>query len=170
MAKVLILNGSPHLEGYLSSMIETLNAALEKNNIQSIQYNLAFMNIHDSIGEDFPIHDDMEGVLESLDECDYIMLASPLYCYSFSGYLKCALDRLAHLPNIENKKLICLISMGSEDETSIEPLKAQCVLLAKYLKWELTDFLYIKGCKKPTNIALHTAELERVYQAGLKIK
>ncbi len=168
MANVLILNGSPHLEGYVSSMIETFKAALEKNDVRYIQYNLAYMNIHDSIGEDYPIHDDMEKISASLDECDYVVFASPLYYFSFSGYLKCAIDRL--ISNNMNKNLICLISMESDDQSILDPLKEQSKLIASSLNWNLLSFLYIKGCKKPTKLDEHVAELERVYQLGLKIK
>lgn len=168
MANVLILNGSPHLEGYVSSMIETFKAALEKNDVHYIQYNLAYMNIHDSIGEDYPIHDDMEKINASLDECDYVVFASPLYYFSFSGYLKCAIDRL--ISNNPNKNLICLVSMESDDQNILDPLKEQSKLIASSLNWNLLSFLYIKGCKKPTKLDLHVAELERVYQLGLKIK
>lgn len=170
MAKVLILNGSPHLEGHVSLMLETFKSALEKNDVKFVQYNLAFMNIHDSIGETYPLHDDMEDVLSSLNECDYVVFASPLYYFSFSGYLKCALDRITYSPSTENKKLICLVSMGGVDEDTLEPLKKQCELISNHLKWELLSFLYIKDCKKPLNQSKHIAELERVYQLGLKIK
>lgn len=150
-------------------MIETFKAALTKNNVQCIQYNLAFMNIHDSIGEDYPIHDDMEKINTSLDECDYVVFASPLYYFSFSGYLKCAIDRLSPSNNT-SKNLACLISMESDDENILTPLKEQSKLIASCLSWNLLSFLYIKDCKKPTKLDEHVAELERVYQLGLKIK
>ncbi len=170
MAKILILNGSPHLEGYVSAMIETFKSGLAKNKNEVVQYNLAFMNIHDSIGENYPIHDDMEQISKSLEETDYVIFASPLYYFSYSGYLKCTIDRFQNLTNIDNKKLLCFISMGSSDETIIQPLREQSQLIADHLKWKLVEFLYLKGCKKPTNIQEHVSELERFYQAGLKIK
>lgn len=170
MAKILILNGSPHLEGYVSSMIETFKSGVNKNDNEIIQYNLAFMNIHDSIGENYPIHDDMEKISNSLFETDYVIFASPLYYFSFSAYLKCVIDRFQTLENMGGKKLLCFISMGSNDETIISPLREQTKLIANHLKWDLKEFLYIKGCKKPTNIEEHIGELERFYQVGLKIK
>ena len=85
MAKILILNGSPHLKGNTSAMVDSFLAGAKKAQNEVVVYNVAFMNIHDSIGfQDELIHDDMNQIEKSLLSSDYVVLASPLYFFSFS--------------------------------------------------------------------------------------
>ena len=171
MSNILILNGSPRLNGNTMAMIESFKKGIQKNCNHFSAYNLAFMNVHDSVVNDNEmIKDDMEGIYKSLRESQYVVFASPLYFYSFSGYLKNAIDRLSNVKEIEDKKLIVFVSMGSSDVSSLEPLKEQCRLIAKHLKWELISFLYLPECIKPSDYQKHIAELEKPFQLGLSIE
>lgn len=170
MAKVLIINSSPHLTGNTVAMIDSFKHGLEKNNISFTQYNIAFMNIHDSIGTNSEeIDDDMQRIYPALRESEYVLFASPLYFYSFSGYLKNFIDRLSKVQSIEKKKLIVFIPMASDNKDVIKPLYEQTKLICNHLSWELLDFVYLPSCVNQKDYLNHLSELEKAFQIGLKI-
>ncbi len=170
MANILILNGSPRLRGNTYSLIESFKRGAEKGNNKIFQFNLAFMNIHDSIGNgDQLIDDDMKEIFAKLDECEYVIFASPLYFSSFSGYLKNAIDRL-HSYEKEGKKLLVFISMASSEKSSLNPLLEQSKLISKYLKWSFEELVYLPSCLGKNDHNEHLAELEKPFQIGLSIK
>ncbi len=169
MSTILILNGSPRLNGNTYSLIETFKRGVSKNNNEIIQYNLAFMNVHDSIGNhDDLIEDDMKQILSSLDKADYVVFASPLYFFSFSGYLKNVIDRLSSYKG--KKKLILLVAMASSDPNILEPLIQQTKLICSHLEWEFGGMAYLPSCKEINDHKNHLGELEKAFQMGLKIE
>lgn len=171
MANVLILNGSPTLDGNVVAMLDSFKRGLEKNNNKIIQYNIAYMNVHDSIGVGSEtINDDMNQIVLSLKEAEYVVFASPLYFYSFSGYLKNVIDRLAGIEDIENKKLIVLVAMASDNQMSLKPLQEQSKLIADHLAWQLIDFQFLSACEGSKDYLAHLNELEKQFQLGLSIK
>ena len=170
MAKILILNGSPHLKGNTSAMVDSFLAGAKKAQNEVVVYNVAFMNIHDSIGfQDELIHDDMNQIEKSLLSSDYVVLASPLYFFSFSGYLKNVIDRFASFKNIENKKLLLFVSMASDNPESLRPIQEQTRLIADHLKWSFEGFSFLPSCKKEDDYTTHFGELEQPFQMGLSI-
>ncbi|GEM_PF-6778756 len=170
MAKILVLNGSPHLKSNTSAMVDSFLAGAKKASNEVIVYNVAFMNVHDSIGEESGlIHDDMAQIEKSLLSSDYVVLASPLYFFSFSGYLKNVIDRFASIKDIGNKKLFVFISMGSDNKESLKPVEEQSKLIASHLKWSFEGFSYLSSCKNEEDYKNHFGELEKPFQMGLSI-
>ena len=171
MAKIIVLNGSPHLKGNTSAMVDSFLAGAKKAGNETYIYNVAFMNIHDSIGsQDTLIHDDMSQIEKDLLSADYVVLASPLYFFSFSGYLKNVIDRLASLKNISNKKLLVFVSMASDNEESLKPIREQSELIANHLNWTFEGFSYLPSCQKEDDYKKHFGELEKPFQMGLAIR
>lgn len=168
MPNILILNGSPRLGGNTYSMIESFKSGAEKNN-KIVQYNLAFMNIHDSVGyHDELIEDDMKQILSSLDESDYVVFATPLYFFSYSGYLKNVIDRLSSYKG--KKKLLLFVSMASCDSKSLDVILEETKRICTYLEWDFEGFAYLPSCKELNDYKNHSSELEKPYQLGLSIK
>lgn len=182
MAKVLILNGSPRLRGNTNALIESFKKGLAKGDNEIVTFNVAFMKIHDSIdnggypeeyqGKACLIQDDMLQIEPHLEEADVVVFASPLYFYSFSGYLKNVIDRLdtSFLPgSLSGKKLIVMLAFSGEDLSSLEPVKEQSRLIVEHLGWDLFSFLSLPGVKKAKDYEQHLNQLETAYQLGLKI-
>lgn len=170
MAKILVLNGSPHLKGNTTAMVDSFLAGARKAGNETTIYNVAFMNIHDSIGQhDDLIHDDMSQIAKSLISSDYVILASPLYFFSFTGYLKNVIDRFASLKDVANKKLLVFVSMGSDNSESLRPIQEQSKLIADHLGWSFEGFSYLPSCKKEDDYKNHFDELEKPFQMGLAI-
>ena len=101
--KIVILNGSPRLNGNTAELIKAFTAGAEENGHTVIRFDLDRMNIHGCKGclcggknPDSPCvqKDDMEKVYPEYKSCDLLVLASPMYYWGISGQLKCAIDRL----------------------------------------------------------------------------
>ncbi len=168
MSNILILNGSPRLNGNTYSLIESFKSGAEKNN-KIVQYNLAFMNIHDSVGyHDELIEDDMKEILSSLDKADYVVFATPLYFFSYSGYLKNVIDRLSSYKG--KKKLLLFISMASSDPKNLEVILEETKYICSYLEWDFKEYCFLPSCKELNDYKSHSSELEKPYQLGLSIK
>lgn len=100
---ILILNGSPRVKGNTAALIRSFTEGAEDAGHQVTCFELQKMNIHTCLGcgrggKD-PVSpcvqkDDMEKIYAAYREADVICLASPLYFWTISGQLKCAIDRL----------------------------------------------------------------------------
>lgn len=104
MAKnILILNGSPRMKGNTAGLIEAFTRGAQSAGNAVNRFDLQKMDIHPCLGcykggenPESPCvqKDDMDRVYPLYREADVIVLASPLYFWTISGQLKCAIDRL----------------------------------------------------------------------------
>lgn len=101
--KIIILNGSPRSNGNTAALTAAFRRGAEEAGHQVQEFFLPKMKINGCLGcwcggKD-PEHpctqrDDMEKIYPSYKEADIVVLASPLYYWSISGFLKNAFDRL----------------------------------------------------------------------------
>lgn len=97
MKKAVILNASPRRDGNTDQLV---NIFLSECDCESIIYNMYDENIEpciacdtcSSTGECFM--NENKHILDELFSCDYVIFASPIYCYSFPAPMKAFLDRL----------------------------------------------------------------------------
>ena len=143
--KILILNGSPRLHGNTASLCDALIKGAEASGHTVTRFNLQKMKINGCLGcfkggKD-PLHpcvqkDDMGEIYPSYVEADIVVLASPLYYWTFSGQLKIVMDRLFAVaecdPNYHNPKKECVLLMAAEDVSKEN--------------WEALSFYYEKYC------------------------
>lgn len=110
MKKILILNGSPRLNGNTFSLIEEFTKGAKLNGNDVIRFDLDRMDIHCCKGclkggknPDSPCSqkDDMLKIYPYYKETDILVLASPMYYWSFSAQLKIAIDRLFAVTEID---------------------------------------------------------------------
>lgn len=110
MKKILILNGSPRLNGNTFSLIEELTKGAKLNGNDVVRFDLDRMNIHCCKGclkggknPDSPCSqkDDMLKIYPYYKEADILVLASPMYYWAFSAQLKIAIDRLFAVTEID---------------------------------------------------------------------
>ncbi len=135
MAKnILILNGSPRLNGNTSALTSEFKRGAEEAGNKVKEFHLSKMKINGCLGcwmggKD-PEHpcaqcDDMEQIYPVYKEADVVVLASPLYYWQVSGFLKNAFDRLFAIaecnPNYRNPVKESVLIMAAEgagfDET-----------------------------------------------------
>ena len=92
--------------------------------------------------------DEIKDVLKKIDECDVLVIGSPVYWYTVSGMLKTFIDRLYMLPEAETLrgKKLYLFAQGSapnqDTVKSIEFLSNRLsYLMGMELKGVVTDSL-----------------------------
>lgn len=181
MKKILILNGSPRLNGNTHELISSFEkGALESNN-EVITFDVARMNIHGCLGccrggKDISSpcvqKDDMEKIYPYYRNADIVVLASPMYYWSISGQLKCVFDRLFAVaecdPNYANpiKEAILLMASEGDDEDNFKPVKDYYHALLKHLNWTDKGIVYAGGNMAVGAILKRPEQLEEAYKLG----
>ncbi len=100
--RILILNGSPRLNGNTKQMIGAFCEGLETAGHAYDVIDACRMNIrgclaceycHGKGGGKCIQNDDMQTVYPLLAEADMLVIASPIYYHGLSGQMKCVIDR-----------------------------------------------------------------------------
>lgn len=100
--KILVLNGSPRLNGNTRQMVTAFaeGASSVGNEVtvidvcrKNIKGCMACEYCHTKGRGDCIQQDDMHEIYRPLKEADMLVIASPIYYHGISGQLKCAIDR-----------------------------------------------------------------------------
>ncbi len=137
--KILFMNSSPNREGNTYRIGEELLKDKEHDVLQMADYRIS------QYGQVFD-DDEIKDVLKKIDECDVLVIGSPVYWYTVSGMLKTFIDRLYMLPEAEalRGKKLYLFAQGSapnqDTVKSIEFLSNRLsYLMGMELKGVVTD-------------------------------
>ena len=114
--KIVILNGSPRKNGNTASLTAAFKRGAEEAGHTVTEFFPGKDAAHPCVQRD-----DMEKIYPLYKEADVVVLASPLYYWFISGFLKNTFDRLFAIAeadsNYENpKKLTALIMAAEGDE------------------------------------------------------
>ena len=158
--KICILNGSPRANGNTKELIKHFTQGAEEAGCEVTCFDLQTMNIHGCLGccqggkdAKHPCvqRDDMASIYPTYMAADVIVLASPMYYWGFSGQLKCAIDRLfavAELdPGYANPIKDCVLLMAAEGDTedNFAPVKSSYEGLVSHLGWHNLGVVYAGG-------------------------
>lgn len=181
--KIVILNGSPRLNGNTAALIrEFVKGAEEEGNIV-VRFDLDRMAIHGCKGclaggknPDSPCvqKDDMSRIYPEYRAADLIVLASPMYYWGFSGQLKCTIDRLFAVtesdPEWKTPKKSAVLLMASEGsgKENDEPVIRYYHSLLNFLEWEDRGSLIAGGVLRIGDIE-GKPELRKAYELGKSI-
>lgn len=133
--KIIILNGSPRLNGNTSALIERFKKGAEEAGHTVNRFDLQRMTIRPCLGcckggknPETPCvqTDDMLKIYPCYKEADLVVLASPLYYWNISGQLKCAFDRLFAVAecdpgyvNPQKESVLLMAAEGNEFEEAV---------------------------------------------------
>lgn len=118
--KILVLNGSPRIDGNTKRLIEAFKEGASTNRHQvdvidvchkKINGCLACEYCHTNANRDCVQKDDMYIVYELLEEAEMLVIASPIYYHGLSGQLKCVIDRLYSVAYPSKPKRLNKIAM-----------------------------------------------------------
>ena len=122
--KILVLNGSPRSEGSTAKMcaafVETARAnghAVDRIDIcrNTIYGCMACEACHRTGSRRCVQNDDMQKIYPLLDDAEMLVIASPIYYYSYSGQMQCALNRIYALDKpAKLKKSALFLAAGAE--------------------------------------------------------
>jgi len=168
--KILVLNGSPRKKGNTSLLIEAFTEGVESSGNNVTTFFLEEMNIRGCKGcfgggkdPQSPCvqKDDMEKIYPVYEQSDLIVLASPMYYWSFSGQLKCAFDRLFAVAektsDYSNPPKDCILLMAAEgtEKSNLEPVEHYYNVLLKHLGWSNKGLIIAGGVMNPGDIEKH---------------
>ena len=109
--KVLILNGSPRKSGKVSQILHTMEKRLQDDGNETEFVDVNMLNFKCCIGCMkcrksgnciLPL-DDAHNIGEALQNCDAVIVGSPVYWGNINGKLKCLFDRQVAVMMGENK-------------------------------------------------------------------
>lgn len=122
---ILVLNGSPHLNGNTVAMVSAFSEGAKGNGHRVITINVCQKKIVGCLACEYCHtkgngkciqNDDMHDVYPVLEEAEMIVLASPVYYHGFTGQLQCAINRIYALDKPKNlKKAALILSSGSDN-------------------------------------------------------
>lgn len=98
--KVLIINGSPRINGATATVLHMMESNLKENDIDVDFFNLSEIEMSHCIGccscyktGHCCIDDDAEKISKMIEEADGIVMGSPTYASNVSGIMKDFIDR-----------------------------------------------------------------------------
>ena len=184
MKKILILNGSPRLNGNTSALIEEFTKGVKLNGNDIIKFDLDRMNIHCCKGclkggknPDSPCSqkDDMDKIYPHYKEADILVLASPMYYWSFSAQLKIFIDRIFAVteidPNYKTPYKECFMLMAAEgnNDNNSKPVIEYYQSLLNYLGWKDLGYLIAGGVFNIGDIKGEEKFLHKAFEMGKAI-
>lgn len=121
---ILVLNGSPHLNGNTADMIAGFKAGAEESGHSVLVENVAHMNIRGCMACEY-CHtkekgqciqqDDMQKIYPKILSADMIVFASPIYYFTLSAQLQSVIHRTYSIDIPKNvKKTALILSSGSQ--------------------------------------------------------
>ena len=121
--KILVLNGSPHLNGATSDMVNAFSAGAREAGNEVVCLNVARKNIHGCLGCEYCREkesgicvqkDEMQAIYPEILSADMVVFASPIYYFTLSAQLQAAIHRTYAIDIPRNvKKTALILSSGS---------------------------------------------------------
>ena len=121
--KILILNGSPHIHGATSDMVDAFIKGAEEAGHSIVNINVAHKNIKGCMGCEYCREkgdgaciqkDDMQSIYPEILVADMIVFASPIYYFTLSAQLQAVIHRTYSIDIPKNvKKTALIMSSGS---------------------------------------------------------
>lgn len=121
--KILVLNGSPHLNGATSDMVGAFAKGAQQAGHEVNVINVAHKNIRGCMACEYCREkekgiciqkDDMQDIYPEILSSDMVVFASPIYYFTLSAQLQAAIHRTYSIDIPKNVKKVALImSSGS---------------------------------------------------------
>ena len=122
--KILVLNGSPHINGATSDMVNAFQRGAEEAGHLVVNINVAHKNIRGCLGCDYCRNnekgicvqkDDMHDIYPEILSSDMVVFASPIYYFTLSAQLQAAIHRTYSIDIPKNvRKTALIMSSGSQ--------------------------------------------------------
>lgn len=180
--KIVILNGSPRKNGNTSMLLDFFAQGAEQAGHTVTRFDLQSMNIHPCIGclkggkdpgSPCTQKDDMDKIYPAYKDADVLVLASPMYYWSFTAQLKAVIDRLFAVMEAEGKaafkETMMLVAAEDTGESNEAPMIAYYETLVSKLKWRDIGYLFAGGVFKVGDIEGKPV-LEDARRLGASIK
>ncbi len=178
MKNVLIISSSPRKGGNTEILCSEFERGVQDagHNVETVHLNELNMNFCKGCYGCEDTHkcvqqDDMGPVMEKLEACDVVVLATPIYFYEMSGQLKTFLDRTlpVYYADYKFKEVYFLAACADPDKTAMDGA-------LKGLNGWISCFenCTLKGCVFGVNSAdkrevAKTYAIEEAYKMGRQV-
>ncbi len=177
---ILVLTGSPRKGGNTDKLADAFIAGAQTIGHTTVKFTTADKNIKGCIdcqtcfskGSACSIPDDFAKLAPLLEQADMVVLATPMYWFSFPVQLKAAIDKLySYLISkrtLKIKECALLVSGGGSDLNTFNGIVESYKLIADFLKWKDEGIVIVPGLHDKDDI-LKTDGLKRAEAFGKSI-
>ena len=178
--QILILKGSPRERGNSATLADRLAAGAVDAGAQVESIHLHSLDIRPcdacdlckEPGRSCVIEDDMQPLYPKLAGADAIVLASPIYWFTFSGQLKLCMDRWyafqsSNWQELKEKPFGIILTYGDTDLYTSGGINAIHTFesMARFLHGELAGIVHA-SLDEADEAGKHPALLEQAYRLG----
>lgn len=145
--KVLVLTGSPHLQGTTAFLADEFCIGAKEAGHEVVRFDTAKLDIHPCIACSHcrkndgrcVYDDDMSRIYPHLLTAHVIVLVTPLYYFNMSAQLKRTIDRFFSVNSMlrkTSKKLYLIAAGNDKDDWAMDTLKVNFHAICHYLHWQ----------------------------------
>ena len=179
---IVILSGSPRKGGNTDSLVQAFTEGAQTQGhtvslVHAASKKIGACKACDtcwSTGRACTFKDDFTTLEPLLEKADVLVLATPLYWFSFSAQIKALIDRLYayDMPNklrsLQVRQALLLACAAGTEEGVFEGLKATFKSITAYMHWENSGMLLVPGVAHKGDIQ-QTEALEQAKQLGMSL-
>lgn len=132
--RILVITGSPNREGNSAKMANAFIRGAEQAGHEVTMFEAAYRDMRGfTAGEP----DDFRELAPLLVAADAVVLATPLYWYSFPAQLKAVIDQLDYSESSEmaGKESYLLVSGGDAGDETYSAIDALYGSITEYMRW-----------------------------------
>ena len=175
---ILILTGSPRKDGNSELLADAFRAELEANGHVVTKYSAGKKKIQGctacqkcySKGDACVFNDDFNELAPLVENADMLVLATPLYWFSFPAQIKAAIDKMyasyVAKREVKIKETALLVCAETDDRTDFDGIVRSYELICNYLKWENRGILLVSDVDKAGDILKTNALQDARAMAG----
>lgn len=174
---ILVLTGSPRKGANSDKLADAFIAGAEMAGHRAVRYSTADKQIKGCVdcqtcfkkGTACSFSDDFQDLAPLLEQADMLVIATPMYWFSFPAKLKAAIDKLysyliSQTP-LKIKESALLVTAGVTDEKQMEGIVKSYQLIAEFMKWKDRGVVLVGGLHDKNEI-LKTDGLARAEVLG----
>lgn len=178
--KILIVTGSPRQDGNTDLLAQAMKAGAEQAGHSVTIFEAGKKNIRPCLacggcytqGKPCVAQDDFNQAEQALLECDVIILATPLYWYTFSAQMKAFIDKLAAFGknghSVSGKESMLVACGAVADESRFSGLVETYHQMCKgSLQWENKGILICTSCGDKGTVSQQMLDQAKAMAASL---
>lgn len=175
--KVLILSGSPRKNGNSDLLCNEFLRGAEESGHTVEKIRVQEKRIACCLGcyacRDTgvcAIQDDMAQVMQSIIDCDVLVLASPVYFYSIDAQLKAVIDRtVCRWTEVRNKEMYYIVTAADEERSALETTLACMRGYADCIEGAVEKGVIYGSGVYEAGAVRQTALMQQAYEMGKNI-
>lgn len=148
--KILVLTGSPNRAGNSTKMANAFIRGAEQAGHSVTRFETAYKNMRGFTSEP----DDFGELAPLINDCDILLIATPLYWFSFPAQLKAVIDQLdySETSKMISKDSYFFVSGGEKEEETYQLIDTLYHKVTEFLAWQEKGALYARGLDAPGEI------------------